>query len=326
MKILILGGTVFLGPHVIDAALSVGHSVAVFNRGTKPFPTFMGIEQFIGDRTHDADLLQLSDRYLDVVIDTCGYEPTIVEKSAQFFRERTSKYVFISSISAIENFREAGITESANLKQLPDSGPGDYGQLKAACEKVVQLYSEYSVLIIRPGLIVGPLDPTDRFTYWVHRAKQGGTVLAPDVPGYEIQVIDVRDLAEWIIHCIEKEIAGVFNATGPDYALTFGKFLDECKLVLSSDAEFVWVNGQFLLDKEIKPWSQIPLWLPASDLDHQFMFKLDCSKAMKAGLKFRSINSTILDTAAWHQTRALEGELASGLPPQLEEEILSQYH
>lgn len=329
-NILVLGGSTFIGPALLESGILRGHKLTLFNRG-RSFPEnaspkvqelMQNAETIHGDRMTDLELL--ADRSWDMVIDTCGYEPEAVDISTRFFNERTTRYMFISSISAYENFDRPGLTEEqAFLRKLPAEGPADYGALKSACEKVVELVFGPRALIIRPGLIVGPHDPTDRFTYWIHRVVEGGDIVAPGRKNAHVQFIDVRDLGAWMILLTEKEQEnGEFHVTGPGDLLTMERFLDECKSILNPKAKFSWVSESVLQDLGAKPWTQLPLWIPDSEKEARFMRSIDCSKARKAGLKIRPLSDTIFDTATWHRTRTLEGgELQAGLTPDFEQMI-----
>ncbi|HSM25888.1 MAG TPA: NAD-dependent epimerase/dehydratase family protein, partial [Anaerolineaceae bacterium] len=234
MNILILGGPIFLGRHLVDAALAQGHTVTLFNRGkTNPF-LYPEVEKIRGDRTLSVDLQILRDRHWDAVIDTCGYFPHIVQITAQALKDSVGSYVFISSISVYgEPPTVPTIDEKTQVAQLTSDNleeysKDSYGNRKALCEQVIENELPGRTLNIRPGLIVGPYDPTDRFTYWPARLQRGGTVLSPGNPDAPVQIIDVRDLAEWTIQMIEDKQVGVFNATGPEIPLSLREVLETC--------------------------------------------------------------------------------------------------
>jgi 2'-hydroxyisoflavone reductase len=326
MKLLILGGTVFLGRSLVDAALARGHEVTLFNRGQHNPELYPAVEKLRGDR--DGDLRALEGRQWDAVIDTCGYVPRIVRASAELLADAVGHYSFISSISVYDNFRVRGMTESAPVGTLEDPTVEDvlshYGPLKALCEQAAEAAMPGRVLNVRAGLIVGPHDASDRFTYWPHwphRVAKGGDVLAPGRPDRAVQIIDVRDLAEWNVRMAEHGVSGVFNATGPDYTLTMGAVLETCKNVSGSDARFVWASEQFLLDAGAQPWTQLPLWVPDTEENAGFS-TVDCSKAFAAGLTFRPPAETVRDTLAWDATRPADEERRNGLPPERETELL----
>jgi 2'-hydroxyisoflavone reductase len=323
MKILIIGGTRFLGRHLVNSARSRGHTVTLFNRGQTNPNLFMQVDKIHGDREKDLD--QLTGHW-DAVIDTCGYVPRVVKMSAEALKDKVENYVFISSISVYSDFSKIGINESAPLGKIEDETIEEitgesYGPLKVLCEKAVQDVFGIRSLVIRPGLIVGPHDPTDRFTYWPVRVARGGDVLAPDRPDVLTQVIDVRDLARFIIDLIEQNVSGIFNATGPDHSLSFGRLLDTCKLIGNSDAKFKWAPLEFLNQNEIAPWSDMPAWLPDSGEDAGFA-RVDISKALNAGLKFLSLEETVHDTLEWANSRPADHEWKAGLKAEREKELL----
>lgn len=328
VKILILGGTVFLGRHLVDAALARGHEVTLFNRGQHNADLYPQVEKLRGDRNGNLDALK--GRRWDAVIDTSGYVPRIVRESAELLANATNHYTFISTISVFADFSTPGLNEESLTGKLEDetveavSGE-TYGPLKALCEQAAEQAMPGRVLTIRPGLIVGPYDPTDRFTYWPHRVARGGEVLAPGNPEKQVQFIDARDLAEWNIRMIEAGKTGIYNATGPDYALSMGKTLDECKAVSGSDARFTWVPEQFLLERDVQPWMELPLWLPEEG-DHAGMHSVDCSKAFAAGFTFRPLAQTVRDTLAWDATRPADHEWRAGMKPEREAELLREWH
>lgn len=321
MKILILGGTVFLGRHLVSAAKNAGHELTLFNRGNHP-QTDETIEQIRGDRNADLDILL--DRKWDAVIDTCGMKPDEVVLSAAKMSNCCQTYVYISSISAYENFRKEGTTEHDATKLTPRDKEQDYGSDKAWCEKaVLEHVPETRALIIRPGLLVGRYDPTDRFTYWVRRIAQGGQVLAPGRPEREIQFIDIRDCAEWIIRLLEAKIHGTFNLTGPFYPYTMGEFLRACVAESGSNAELVWASDQELAETKVTPWTELPFWLPETDIDHRGLMKVDSLKAQNTGLSYRAVHETIGDTLDWDKSRDQKIPLEAGLSHEKERDLLS---
>ena len=324
MNILILGGTRFLGRHLVDSALAHGHIITLFNRGKSNPGIYPQIETIIGDR--ETDLNKLADRHFDAVIDTCGYLPRIVGLSAQALKNSVESYVFISSISAYADFSQVGITEDSPLATMPDETVEEitgetYGPLKVLCEKAVEAEFPGRALIIRPGLIVGPHDPTDRFTYWPFRIAGGGEVLAPEKPQVPVQIIDGRDLAEFTINLIKQKATGAYNATGPDYDLTLGAMLETCKQVSGSDAIFRWASVEFLSQNKVAPWSDMPVWVPDSPEDAGFS-KVDISKAIAAGLAFRPLAETVRDTISWAATRPSDHPWRAGLTTEREAKLL----
>lgn len=321
MKLLVIGGTVFLGRHIVSAALAAGHEVTTFNRGTHSLEEQKHVEKLNGDRTKD--LSALSRRNWDAIIDTCGYEPEVVAKSANAMKEAVENYTFISSISVYKGFRTKGMDETAKVKSIDDGDEAEYGSLKAGCERVVEQVFGEKALIIRPGLIVGPFDPTDRFTYWPTRVSKGGPIAAPGDPDKDIQFIDVRDLAKWTIHLIESRSSGVFNATGPKEPLTMRTFLNECNAVSGNSAQFVWLSDEKVLEAGVAPWMEMPLWIPASDEEHRYFQTIDCSKAHRAGLAYSSLSKTIKDTLTWDASRNPNEARKAGLKPEQEAKLLA---
>ncbi len=324
MKILLIGGTRFLGRHLVNSARSRGHIVTLFNRGQTNPNLFMQVDKIHGDREKDLD--QLTGHW-DAVIDTCGYFPRIVRMSAEALKDKAAHYVFISSISVYSDFSKIGINESDPVGKIENETMEEitgesYGPLKALCEKAVQDVFGIRSLIVRPGLIVGPHDPTDRFTYWPVRIAHGGEVLAPDRPDVLTQVIDVRDLAKFIIDLVEQNVSGVFNATGPDHELSLGRLFDTCKLIGNSDAKFKWAPLEFLNQNNVAPWSDMPVWLPDTGEDAGFA-RVDISKALRAGLKFLSLEETVHDTLEWANSRPADHEWKAGLKPEREKELLN---
>ncbi|MBI3660304.1 SDR family oxidoreductase [Candidatus Acetothermia bacterium] len=327
MKFLILGGTVFLGRHLVEAALASGHTVTLFNRGQHNADLYPNVEKLRGNR--DGDLNALKGRRWDAVIDTCGYVPRVVKASAELLADSVDHYTFISSISVFADFSKPDMDESAPVGKLKDESveqiTGEtYGPLKALCEQAAERAMPDRMLNVRPGLIVGPHDPSDRFTYWPARIAQGGEVLAPGQPEYLVQIIDGRDLAQWTLKMVEQKKIGIYNATGPEYALTLGTVLEGCKAVSKSDARFVWVDEKFLLESKVTPWTEIPLWVP-QEKDNAGFSAVNCQKAITAGLKFRPIAETIRDTLAWNTTRPSNTERRSGLKPEKEKELLQNW-
>ena len=319
MKLLVLGGTRFLGRHLVEAALARGHEPTLFNRGRTAPELFGGVERLCGER--DGELAPLRGRSWDAVVDTCGYLPRVVRRSAQALREAAARYLFISSVSVYADPSSPGQDEQAARAPLPSADcediPAHYGALKAACEDEVLAAFGTRALVLRPGLIVGPLDPTGRFTYWVQRVARGGTVLAPPSPDYPVQFIDARDLAAWTLDLLERGGAGVFNASGPAAPLTFGEFLEGCRRALGSPAEFVWADARFLDRYRVAPWTELPLY--AGD-DSRGMNEISLARALSAGLRLRPLGQTCADTARWACGMALPEGV--GLAPAREEQLL----
>lgn len=342
VKLLILGGTVFLGRHLVEAALLRGHEVTLFHRGVHEANFSATIEQLRGNR--HGDITALRGRRWDAVIDTNGYVPSSVQASAQVLAETVKQYIFISSISVYKDFRVVGMNEDAPVGTLtseqvreaeqltlPEDGViaqayGEmYGPLKVLCEQAASEMMPGRLLTIRPGLIVGPYDYSDRFTYWPQRVAQGREVLAPGRPDRPIQLIDVRDLAEWIVSMGETGQIGTYNAVGPASLLTMQRMLEACKTVSESDATFTWLNDAFLLEQGVVPWSQLPLWLPEEEESSGFL-AITVQKALSAGLTFRPLVETIRDTLAWEARRSPDEKRRAGLTPEQEERLLQAWH
>jgi 2'-hydroxyisoflavone reductase len=303
--LLFLGGTGFLGPHTIQYALARGHTVTLFNRGNRNEALFPQLEELRGDRDPKVgDGLQAlaqavaAGRKWDAVIDTSGYVPRIVRASAELLQPATQHYVFVSSISAYADARPSGITEDAAVLPLAEATNEDvganYGALKAKCEQAAEAVFPGRTTNVRPGYIVGPKDASNRFAYWPARTAKGGKVLAPPRAD-PIQVIDVRDLAEFLVHCVETEAMGVFNAVGPDRVLTMGELLDACNEVTGAKAEFVCADGDFLVAQEA---NGLPIWTqPGSEFGG--FGSVANRKAIAAGLKFRPLRDTVGATWEW---------------------------
>jgi 2'-hydroxyisoflavone reductase len=322
VNLLILGGTVFLGRHVVEAALVAGHDVTLFNRGHHP-EVFPDVERLIGDR--DGDLRALQGRTWDAVVDTSGYVPRIVRASAGMLAGGIGLYTFVSTISVFPDLALPDLDEQAPVASLPDCRaeeitPERYGPLKALCEQAVEAVLPGRALILRPGLIVGPHDPTDRFTYWPRRLAQGGEVLAPGRPAARLQFIDVRDLAAWTVRLIEAGGTGTFNATGPTKKLHMEALLAACQTASGGGAWLTWVPDAFLLEQGLVPWSEVPLWIPGVDMT------INCAKAWGAGLTTRPLADTIRDTLAWDRTRPAGVTHAAGLAPEREHAVLAAWH
>lgn len=335
MKLLIIGGTRFLGRHLVTAAHPRHHEITLFNRGTESSET--NVETIHGDR--HTDIARLHGRRWDAVIDTYGMLPNSVKSAAEVLCDSVDRYIFISTQNVYADVSTPGVTETAPLTTLTTtqldeayaidrSGTPSYGQLygglKALCEQAAEAVMPNRVLVIRPGLIVGPNDYTDRFTYWVVRVARGGDVLAPGRPDRFVQLIDVRDLAEWIVLMTERKATGPYNANRLPEILTMKNVLDESKAVSQSDASFTWANEELLLQNAVAAWSEMPLWLPEEAAPHLkgFMF-INCDKAVGTGLNFRSIADTIAATLKWYQTDP--HELKAGLSSDKEEALLRKF-
>ena len=326
MQILILGGTRFLGRHLVEAALKKGHELTLFNRGQSNPDLFPQLERLQGDR--DGALSVLEGRRWDAVIDTCGYLPRLVRASAELLADQVEQYTFISTISVYADESIHGMDEESPVGKLEDESVEEvnndtYGPLKVLCEQAVETAMPGRVLTVRCGLIVGPHDQSDRFTYWPVRVAQGGEVVAPAHPGKPIQWIDVRDLSEWIIRMVEARATAIYNACGPRETLTMGHFLAECKAVSESDAHFTWLSEEFLLANDVVPFSDMPLWERQGE---DGLTTINASKAINAGLTFRPLAETIRDTLAWHRTRPKDTTLKEGISREREQALLQKWH
>jgi 2'-hydroxyisoflavone reductase len=327
MDILVIGGTRFLGSHFVEAALRAGHRLTLFNRGQSGPGLFPEAEHVRGDR--DGGLTPLEGRRWDAVLDTCGYVPRVVRASAELLAPGADHYTFVSSLSVFPDGTPPGYDETAPVDSIDDPSIEEitnesYGPLKALCEAEVEQAFPGRALVVRPGLIVGPRDPTDRFTYWPWRVARGGEVLAPAPPGYRIQIIDGRDLAGWMLRMIEGGGSGVYNATGPTGILTLGELLDACARVSGSGAAITPVDAGFLEEHDVEPWSDVPVWMPGQA--YEGFMAADCSKAIATGLTFRPIEDTIGDTLAWASARPGDHEMKAGLTPVREAALLRAWH
>jgi len=325
MKILILGGTIFLGRHLVEAALERGHDVTLFNRGQHNADLYPTVEKLRGDR--DGGLGALRGRRWDAVVDTSGYVPRLVRASADALRNAVDRYVFISTISVYSDLSAPGVDEEAPVGLLDDEkveevGEETYGPLKVLCERTAEEVMPGRVLTIRPGLIVGPYDPTDRFTYWPHRAAQGGDMLAPAPADRRVQFIDVRDLAAWTVRMVEGRATGTYNATGADESLSFGHLVDACIDAGGAGARPVWIDEAFLLEQGLGPWIEIPLWAPWADESMRGLMAVDVRKAIEAGLILRPLADTVRDTLSWDATRPTDAARMAGLRPEREAAVL----
>ena len=321
MKILVLGGTVFLGRALTDAALAANHELTHFNRGRAPDAR---VKTIVGDR-RDEEALGRAARAgpWDIVIDTSGYLPQAVAQSVAALRDAAT-YLFVSSISVYTE--DQGCDEASPVQPAPNPLPEamkieQYGALKAACEAVVRDAFGERAAVVRPGLIVGPHDPTDRFTWWPHRIALGGRVAAPGRPQRKVQFIDVRDLAAWTISLASQRAAGTFNATGTPVAM--GELLEACRAVAGNDARLEWIDEAFLAANEVSGWKDMPVWLPESDAGEDHFMKVPVERARVAGLGFRPLRETVADTLAWSRTRDPAHAWKAGLTEARERALLA---
>src|SRR5436190_1239038 len=337
LRILILGGTGFTGPIQIKYALSRGHKVTVFNRGkTHPSELPKEVEQLIGDR--NGQLEALKGKQWDVCIDNPTTLPAWVRDAAQILKGKVGRYVFISTISVYAD-TSTGPDENAplakyegadpfkeTLEAMKASGYKTYGPLKALSEQETQKWFPDKSLIIRPGLIVGPRDETDRFTYWPVRIDRGGEVLAPGDPNDPVQFIDARDLAEWTIRMVEQRQTGIYNATGPEKTLGIDAMLEGIKAANKSDAKFTWVKTDFLEAQNVAPWSDMPVWVPPRG-EEGGLGRINIQRALAKGLTFRPLADTARDTLGWFKSQSPErqAKLKAGLTPEREKEVLTAW-
>lgn len=316
MKLLVLGGTVFLGRHVVAHALARGDQVTLLHRGRRGVGLFPAARTLIGDR--DGDLSALAGQDFDAVIDCSGYTAAQLERSAAMLSD-VPRYLFVSSISVGATF-PPGQRYDEDLPRL-EGGEG-YGQAKARAEDALLAARPGRATIVRPGLIVGPHDPTGRFTHWPLRVAAGGEVLAPGRPERPVQFIDARDLADWCLQLVSAGITGTFNAIGD--TLRMSELLDTCRHVAGSDARFTWFVDRTLIDAKVEPWSELPLWIPETDPAFGGMLLGANARARAAGLLTRPLAETVCDTLAWARTP--EGESARSphaLKPEREAALLA---
>ena len=339
MNILIIGGTGFLGQHLVTAAQMRHHQVTLFHRGNHPPVGLAGIEEIYGDRNNGLGALR--NRRWDAVVDTCGYLPHTVTAVAKALRSSVAHYVFISSVAAYADFKVGNYRETAPLATLTAAqaqraaqvdtsatltagGLADlYGPLKARCEQQAQRVFGPDTLVVRPGVLVGPHDATDRFTYWARRVAAGGAVLAPGRPSRFVQFIDARDVANWVVEMIGGRQSGVYNVTGHPFALSFGELLEAMKATTNSNAAFTWVDEEFLRQERVEAWGELPLYLPESTPETAGFLSANIDKALAKWLKFRPLEATIQDTLTWRAM--LPDRLKAGLSTVKEQQLLAKY-
>jgi 2'-hydroxyisoflavone reductase len=336
LKILILGGTGFTGPFQVHYAVARGHTVTVFNRGRRQADLPDSVEHLIGDRNDD--LTALEGREWDVVIDNPTTLPNWVRLSGKLLKDACRQYVFISTISVYADTSEVGMDETTPVLEYKDEADPFtlelnqqtmrfYGELKALSEREAAYWFPGRATIIRPGLIVGPRDESDRFTYWPVRIDRGGEVLAPNSPNDPSQIIDARDLAEWTIRMVEQGDVGVYNATGPERPRPFGEMLNGIKTAIGSDATFTWVDKEFLREQQVRQWAELPVWVQPGPDTAGFM-TVSVERATAKGLTYRPLELTARDTLAYHKSRPAERQEAmrAGLAAEKEAEVLAAWH
>ncbi|MFB3163304.1 SDR family oxidoreductase [Neobacillus sp. 179-J 1A1 HS] len=337
MKILVLGGSRFLGRKFVEEAQRQNHEITIFNRGNQN-EGFKEVEIITGDRLND--LSKLKNRYWDAVLDTSGFIPSSVLKSTELLKDRVKHYTFISSISVYkdwvqENFDETYPVYDMSLEKANELAKDSniyeyYGQFKALCEVVAEKAMPGRVANIRAGQLIGPNDYTDRIPYWIHRIAAGGRILAPGNPNRPVQIIDNKDLAHWILSMMANQTAGTFNATGPDYTLTMKEFLAACMKVTGTESEIVWASEKFLLENKVAPWTEMPLWVPEEfPLEPELKdpwrgaFTVNIDKAIASGLTFRPLKESLTEIYEWEKQRNLASdEWKSGMSADREKELL----
>lgn len=330
LRILVLGGTGFIGPHIVRRALSRGHTVSIFNRGKTNPHLFPNVEKLIGDR--DDDLESLKGHDWDAVIDDSASIPRWVRQSAGLLKGHAGQYLYTSSMSVYAKPDRPGLDETAPLATIDDPTvekitAQTYGPLKALCEQEADRAFPDHATIVRPHLIVGPGDPTDRFTYWPVRVDRGGEVLAPGDPTDPVQFIDARDLADWYIHLVENRIYGVFNAVGPASPLSMAGLLYGIRAVTTARVSFTWVNADFLSEQKVSPWSDMPVWIPPQG-DFAGFAQFNPKKAIDNGLSYRPLAVTARETLDWFETLPEDrrSKPKTGLTPEREAEVLAAWH
>ncbi|WBO90417.1 SDR family oxidoreductase [Bacillus tropicus] len=338
MRILILGGTRFLGRAFVEEALQRGHEVTLFNRGTNK-EIFPEVEQLIGDR--NGDVLSLENRKWDVVVDTCGFSPHHIRNVGEVLKDNIEHYLFISSLSVYKDWIPYDIKEDYILQPEPteeqikavengEISPYEhYGTLKVLCEKEAEKYWPGRVLLVRAGLLSGMFDYTDRLPYWIQRVAKGGEVLVPGRKERPVQIVDIKDVANWGLNMAENNKAGIFNVTGPNDELTMEELLNTCKKVTNSDAEFIWVDESFMKEQKIEPWTEMPLWIPETfPLEGETKpwkggFSISIESAVKEGLTFRRLEHTVTDVYKWMKS-VDEWESKAGISREREKMLLDK--
>jgi 2'-hydroxyisoflavone reductase len=295
MRLLTIGGTVFLGRAFVEAALERGHEVTVFTRGKSNPGLYADAEHLVGDR--ESDLSSLEGRTWDAVVDTCGYATAVVARSAALLSRAVEHYTFISSISVYRDWPDQAIDETSPTKGPDDvADDGGYGANKALCERVVESHFPGRSVQVRPGLIVGPHENVGRLPYWLRAAARGSPLIAPAPPERTIQLVDARDIAAFALDLAEARVAGTFNVTAPEGDATFHDLVTACLDVTDSDAELVWVSDAALQAAGVEEWTELPLWLPAS---HPAPWSVDVTRAQEAGLACRPLHETVANTWDW---------------------------
>jgi 2'-hydroxyisoflavone reductase len=325
MRVLIIGGTHFVGRAFVESARARGHDLTLFHRGKTGADLFPELEHIQGDR--DGDLAKLDGEW-DVLVDTCGYIPRQVRASAEHLAKRVHRYLFVSTVSVYSDFSQRGLRENAPLGILEDESVEDitgetYGPLKVLCEKEVEDVFHGRSMIVRPGLIVGPHDPTDRFSYWPGRALRGAEALAPGRPERLVQFIDVADLADFMLTLIERGVAGAYNCVRDP--LPMGDLLDACRSSAANDIQWTWIPDAFLESQGIEPWTGLPMWIPDLHPEMGGIFHVDNSRAKKAGLSTSSLPETVTRTIDWLRSRPADHEWKAGPDAAREAKLLAAW-
>jgi 2'-hydroxyisoflavone reductase len=330
LRILILGGTGFIGPHQVRYAMARGHTVTLFNRGKTNPHLFPELEKLRGDR--DGDLEALKGREWDAVIDNSATIPRWVRDSAGLLSDAAGQYLYISTLSVYRGYPEPGMDETAPVRELDDPTVEEvtgrtYGGLKVLCEQAAQAAFPDRATVVRPGLIVGPGDPTDRWTYWPVRIARGGEVLAPGDPNFLVRYIDARDVSEWCVRLLEQGDTGVYNTVGPRSHLSMAEMLYGIRATTSADISFTWVSADFLAEHEVRAWSDMPAWLPPTENNTGYG-SVSRDRAIAAGLTFRPLAVTAEETLDWWGALPEERRAnpRRGLPADREAEVLSAWH
>jgi 2'-hydroxyisoflavone reductase len=330
LRILILGGTGFIGPYQVQYALDRGHKVTLFNRGQRNPGLFPNVPRLVGDRNLPDGHKALEQGEWDVVIDNPTTNPKWVRDAGQALKGRTKHYIFVSTISVFSD-NSKSVDENGPLHTPTDveaafnTAPQAYGPNKVASEMEAKKQFGNNVTIVRPGLIVGAGDLSDRFSYWPVRIEKGGEILAP-MPEDPVQYVDAKDLSEWIVRLAENKTYGTFNATGPSTPTNIGEMLYGIKAVMTTNAQFVWVPHEFLTANEVRGWSELPVWLPPVGRTAGFS-RVDCSRAWAAGLTFRPLADTVIDTLKWYHARpaAEQERLRAGIAPAKEKTVIAAW-
>lgn len=330
-RLLILGGTGFLGPAIVETALANGHQVTLFNRGRTRPGLFPNVEKRLGDRDPDKGegLASLRTGEWDTVFDDSGYFPRMVKASAELLRDRVGQYVYISSVSCYRDPIPVGGNEDAPRATLADPTVEtmgekyeNYGGLKALCEQAAQRAIPGRTAVVRPGFIVGPDDPTGRFTYWPVRFDRGGDIAVPGSPTDPIQIIDVRDLGAWLVHLAESGTSGTFNACGPDKRMEWGRVVDACRAATHAAGNVVWIPSEFVQKADV----DFPIWVPPIG-DSKGFHTWSNARALAAGLRFRPVEETVRDTLAWYlaQTKEKDGRTKLAFSQEDEAKVLGTW-